>query len=323
MRANRNLNECMRTVISFLCNLAAKQPVRFAVTGLAGGAVLSLGGCAQPPGQRLVSANSKEYFPSSIYGAASPRVVADGEPVPRGGGMYLVGKPYSVAGHTYYPSEKHYAATGLASWYGDAFHGRRTANGEVYDRDSISAAHPTMPLPSYARVTNLSNHRSLIVRVNDRGPFAANRIMDVSRRTAEALDFRQSGTSRVKVEYIAPASLAGSDDDKLLATLRIDGPASIAGVEGGDRSASRRKRAVPDCHRRRAAFQLRLRGKRQASQSPPLRAMLEDGKFRFRQPGHSIWGDFREPGCPSLRAEPKLTPAVPILKLAPRDDRMI
>ena len=236
MRANRNLNECMRTVLSFLCNLAARQPIRFAVTGLAGGAVLSLGGCAQPPGQRLVSANSKEYFPSSIYGAASPRVVADGEPVPRGGGMYLVGKPYSVAGHTYYPSEKHYAATGLASWYGDAFHGRRTANGEVYDRDSISAAHPTMPLPSYARVTNLSNHRSLIVRVNDRGPFAANRIMDVSRRTAEALDFRQSGTSRVKVEYIAPASLAGSDDDKLLATLRIDGPASIAGVEAGDRT---------------------------------------------------------------------------------------
>ena len=236
MRANRNLNECMRIVFGFLCNLAAKQPVRFAVTGLAGGAVLSLGGCAQPPGQRLVSANSKEYFPSSIYGAASPRVVADGEPVPRGGGMYIVGKPYSVAGHTYYPSEKRYAATGLASWYGDAFHGRRTANGEVYDRDSISAAHPTMPLPSYARVTNLGNHRSLIVRVNDRGPFAANRIMDVSRRTAEALDFRQSGTSRVKVEYIAPASLAGSDDEKLLATLRIDGPASIAGVEGGNRS---------------------------------------------------------------------------------------
>ena len=184
MRANRNLNECMRTVLSFLCNLAARQPVRFAVTGLAGGAVLSLGGCAQPPGQRLVSANSKEYFPSSIYGAASPRVVADGEPVPRGGGMYMVGKPYSVAGHTYYPSEKHYAATGLASWYGDAFHGRRTANGEVYDRDSISAAHPTMPLPSYARVTNLEQspfadrprQRSrAICRQPDHGCFAENR----------------------------------------------------------------------------------------------------------------------------------------------------
>ena len=100
----------------------------------------------------------KEYFPSSIYGPASPRVVADGEPVPRGGGMYMLGKPYTIAGLTYYPSEKHYAAVGLASWYGDAFHGRRTAHGEVYDRDSISAAHPTLPLPSYARVTNLRNH---------------------------------------------------------------------------------------------------------------------------------------------------------------------
>jgi rare lipoprotein A len=237
MRANRNLNDCVRSFSVFLRYfVAAGQPVRFAVTGLAGGAVLSLGGCAQPPGQRLVSANSKEYFQSSIYGAASPRVVADGEPVPRGGGMYMVGKPYSVAGHTYYPSEKHYAAIGLASWYGDAFHGRRTANGEVYDRDSISAAHPTMPLPSYARVTNLRNNHSLIVRVNDRGPFAANRIMDVSRKTAEALDFRQSGTTRVKVEYIAAASLAGSNDEKLLATLRLDGPASIDGIDGRDRS---------------------------------------------------------------------------------------
>ncbi|MGH6840346.1 MAG: septal ring lytic transglycosylase RlpA family protein, partial [Methylocella sp.] len=127
-------------------------------------------------------------------------------------------------------------AIGLASWYGDAFHGRRTANGEVYDRDGISAAHPTLPLPSYARVTNLRNHYSMIVRVNDRGPFAAHRIMDVSRRTAEALDFRQRGTTPVKIEYIGAASLAGSNDEKLLATLRLDGPASLAGWEGRDRA---------------------------------------------------------------------------------------
>ena len=201
--------------------------MRFVVAGLAGGAVLGMGGCAQPPAQRLASGHSKEYFPSSVYGAASPRVVADGEPVPRGGGMYMVGKPYTIAGQTYYPSEKHYAAIGLASWYGDAFHGRRTANGEVYDRDSVSAAHPTMPLPSYARVTNLRNNYSMIVRVNDRGPFAGHRIMDVSRKTAEALDFRRTGTTRVKVEYVGAASLDGSDDEKLLATLRLDGPASI------------------------------------------------------------------------------------------------
>lgn len=201
--------------------------MRFLVAGLAGGAVLGMGGCAQPPVQRLASGHSKEYFPSSIYGAASPRVVADGEPVPRGGGMYMVGKPYTIAGQTYYPSEKHYAAVGLASWYGDAFHGRRTANGEVYDRDSISAAHPTMPLPSYARVTNLRNNYSMIVRVNDRGPFAGHRIMDVSRKTAETLGFGRIGTTRVKVEYVGAASLDGSDDQKLLATLRSDRPASI------------------------------------------------------------------------------------------------
>ncbi|MGQ0444559.1 MAG: septal ring lytic transglycosylase RlpA family protein [Beijerinckiaceae bacterium] len=201
---------------------------------LAGCAVLSLAGCAEQP-QRLAYAHSKEYFPSSIYGPASPRVVSDGEPVPRGGGTYMLGKPYTIAGLTYYPSEKHYAATGLASWYGDAFHGRRTANGEVYDRDGISAAHPALPLPSYARVTNLRNRYSMIVRVNDRGPFAAHRVMDVSRRTAEALDFRQRGTARVKIEYIGAASLAGSNDEKLLATLRTDGPAPLAGWAGRDR----------------------------------------------------------------------------------------
>jgi rare lipoprotein A len=190
---------------------------------------LGFAGCAQQPQQQF--AHSKEYFPSSVYGRASDRVVADGEPVPRGGGQYLVGKPYTVAGQTYYPAEKkHYAATGLASWYGDAFHGRRTANGEVYDRDAYSAAHPTMPLPSYARVTNLRNAHSMIVRVNDRGPYAPGRIMDVSRGVAEALDFRRTGTALVKVEYIGPASLQGSDDSKLLATLRMDGnPATFDG----------------------------------------------------------------------------------------------
>lgn len=182
---------------------------------------LGLAGCAQQPQGTL---HGKEYFPSSIYGQASPRVVADGEPIPRGGGVYKTGNAYTVAGHTYYPMEgKHYSGVGMASWYGDAFHGRRTANGEIYDRTSISAAHPSMPLPSYARVTNLRNHYSIIVRVNDRGPFAPGRIMDVSRRVAELLDFRRTGTTKVKVDYVGQASLAGSDDEKLMATLRQDG----------------------------------------------------------------------------------------------------
>ena len=102
------------------------------------------------------------------------RVVEPGQPVPKGGGVYRVGKPYTVAGRVYVPEENtNYSAVGLASWYGDDFHGRYTANGEIFDMTSISAAHPTLPLPSYVRVTNLANNRSIVVRVNDRGPYAA------------------------------------------------------------------------------------------------------------------------------------------------------
>src|SRR5580704_12171553 len=125
------------------------------------------------------------------YGvSASDRVVQPGEPVPKGGGAYRVGQPYVVAGQTYVPQDDpNYRAEGLASWYGDDFHGRFTANGEVFDKDGITAAHTTLPLPSYVRVTNLTNGKSLIVRVNDRGPYAHNRIIDVSTRAAHLLGF--------------------------------------------------------------------------------------------------------------------------------------
>jgi rare lipoprotein A len=161
------------------------------------------------------------------YGvSASPRVVAFGQPVPKGGGTYRVGKPYVVAGRTYVPKEdRNYRAEGIASWYGDAFHGRLTANGEVFDMASLTAAHPTMPLPSYARVTNLRNGRSLVVRVNDRGPYHDNRVIDVSNRAAKLLDFSSRGVARVRVEYVGPAPLEGSDDRQLMATLRTDEPA--------------------------------------------------------------------------------------------------
>src|SRR5467141_4056018 len=126
----------------------------------------------------LVLANcaSSDKFASRVdprYGVStSPRVVALGEPVPKGGGTYRVGKPYVVAGRTYVPEEDvSYRAEGMASWYGDDFHGRLTANGEVFDMQGISAAHPTLPMPCYVRVTNTANRRSLIVRVNDRGPY--------------------------------------------------------------------------------------------------------------------------------------------------------
>jgi len=222
---------------------------RFVTLGLVI-AALGLGGCAQRQ-QVSLKSHGKEYFPEGKYGRASPRVVAEGEEVPKGGGQYLVGKPYSVAGQTYYPSERKFAGTGYASWYGDAFHGRRTANGEVYDKESVSGAHPTMPLPSYARVTNLRNHRSIIVRVNDRGPYHDGRIMDLSSRAAEALGYRNIGTARVKVEYVGKASLGGSDDAKLMATLRVDGrPAqlddfSLAPTMVADRQDAPRERPEP------------------------------------------------------------------------------
>ena len=161
------------------------------------------------------------------YGvSASPRVVEPGQPVPKGGGTYRVGKPYFVAGKMYVPEEnRRYRGEGIASWYGDDFHGRLTANGEVYDMEGISAAHPTMPIPSYARVTNLRSGHSIIVRVNDRGPYHNDRIIDLSAKAADLLAFRRSGTSRVRVEYVGPAALEGSDDRQLMATLREGAPA--------------------------------------------------------------------------------------------------
>ena len=159
------------------------------------------------------------------YGvSASPRVVAMGQPVPKGGGTYRVGKPYVVAGKTYVPTEPtKYKAEGLASWYGDDFHGRLTANGEVFDMHSIAAAHPTLPMPSYVRVTNVDNGRSMVVRVNDRGPYHGNRLIDVSQRAADLLGFKGKGTARVRVEYVGRAPLEGSDDIQLAATLRQNG----------------------------------------------------------------------------------------------------
>ncbi len=190
-----------------------------------------LAGCAAPAAPRVAASRGAGDVDPRYGVRASPRVVADGEEVPQGGGRYQVGKPYQIAGKTYYPSERPYSAVGAASWYGSDFHGRLTANGEVFDRNSLSAAHPTMPLPSYARVTNLRNFHSIIVRVNDRGPYHGGRVMDVSQRVAEALEFRNIGTARVKVEWLGRAELDGSDNEKLFASLRTDGqPASLGPI---------------------------------------------------------------------------------------------
>ncbi len=161
------------------------------------------------------------------YGvASSARIIPLGEPIPKGGGTYRVGQPYTIGGRTYVPAEDpHYRAEGVASWYGEDFHGRLTANGEIYDMNSMSAAHTTLPLPCYVRVTNISNNKSVIVRVNDRGPYHSDRVIDVSVRAATLLGFYGSGLAPVRVEYVGAAPLEGSDDRMLVATLREGQPA--------------------------------------------------------------------------------------------------
>ena len=148
--------------------------------------------------------------PAPISG--NPTLVEYGDPVPRGGGIYKVGNPYQIAGNWFYPTENEsYDETGIASWYGRDFHGRRTANGEIYDMDALTAAHPTLPLPIYARVINLENNREIVVRINDRGPYAHDRIIDLSKMSAEALGFSDQGTTRVRVTYLGRAPLDGDD----------------------------------------------------------------------------------------------------------------
>lgn len=226
MRLNWDMRS-LRHARSGVADMRAFRPL----AKLAGvSAALMLAGCAAQQPQSLGQHSTTGKYNGKYGVVASPRVVADGQPVPQGGGNYMVGKPYTIAGKTYYPSANVGSATGTASWYGADFHGRKTANGEIFDKSSYTAAHPTMPLPSYARVTNLRNNSSIIVRVNDRGPYHGGRVMDVSERVADALDFKQNGTARVKVDYIQPASLKGTDNAMLLASLRRDGsPASLDG----------------------------------------------------------------------------------------------
>ena len=196
---------------------------------------LSLAGCSSTSGSKSESApshiNTKSKFSVSEYGvAASPRMTTAKRPK-KGGGRSMVGKPYRVRGKWYTPAEDpDYDKAGLASWYGPNFHGRLTANGEIYDQFHLSAAHPTFPLPSYARVTNKKNGNTVIVRVNDRGPFAHGRIIDLSNQAAELLDMKHEGVAAVRVEYVGRAPVEGDDTQYLMASYRPGG--SSAPAEG-------------------------------------------------------------------------------------------
>jgi peptidoglycan lytic transglycosylase len=198
--------------------LATRLPISLLLIGFVAATVVA---CRSGNGERL-----------------GERVIPFGQPVPKGGGTYVTGSAYQVDGVWYQPREDPtYDRVGTASWYGELFHGRRTANGEIYDMDRLSAASPTLPLPVYARVTSLENHRSIIVRVNDRGPYANDRIMDLSRRTAELLGFREKGTAPVRVQYLARAPLNG-DDSYERRYLASQGWAQVASRRGASEPAA-------------------------------------------------------------------------------------
>ena len=168
-----------------------------------------------------------------------PRPETPSRPRPRGPAAdapVKIGKPYQVAGVWYYPADDGgYDEVGLASWYGAQFHGGQTANGEVFDMDRVGAAHKTLPLPSYVEVTALDTGRTIVVRINDRGPFVTNRIIDLSRRSAQLLGVEKLGVSRVRVRRVYP-----SDADRL--QLRWGRPASERPYASGSELAQLRQR---------------------------------------------------------------------------------
>ncbi len=174
---------------------------------LAAVVALSLAGC----GQSL-------YLRESHRGVIQGREVVKGEPV------YKIGNPYHIRGKLYTPHIDYaYKETGIASWYGPKFHNRRTANNEIFDENALSAAHRTLPLPSYVFVTNLQNNRSVRLRINDRGPFAKGRILDVSRKAARVLGFEKQGTTLVHVQIL------GKESKRLAEQMKRGGKATLYG----------------------------------------------------------------------------------------------
>jgi len=175
--------------------------------------------------------HSRLFFVGAALAALVLSGCAGGLRGPRAGvtphGTYKVGDPYQINGTWYYPAENwSYDKTGIASWYGEDFHGKYTANGEVFDLNALTAAHRTLPMPSVVQVTNLENGRSIQVRVNDRGPYARGRIIDLSRRAAQLLGFEAQGTAKVRVRILVPesiqvASLAGRNGpEPMVASLQ-------------------------------------------------------------------------------------------------------
>ncbi len=170
---------------------------------------------------------TKEAAPADRPMRATPISIRASEPEPAPAvrpsdvpSFQKIGAPYQVNGTWYIPThEPNYNETGTASWYGRDFHGKPTANGELFDMNIVSAAHPTLPIPSLVEVTNLTNGRSMVVRVNDRGPFVSDRLIDLSARGATLLGFRDQGSTQVRVRFIGPA-----DPEPLVTTANLTAP---------------------------------------------------------------------------------------------------
>ena len=236
-------NRKIRRDVGFMASLNNRTTLgRVVVTVIAGALSGTLAGCnstSTGSGESASHINTTTKFSVAEYGVpASPRVTT-ARSVKKGGGRDHIGKPYKVRGKWYVPKEEPgYDKAGLASWYGPNFHGRLTANGEVYDQFHLSAAHPTFPLPSYARVTNKKNGKSVVVRVNDRGPFAHGRIIDVSSKAAELLQMKRDGVAAVRVEYVGRAPLEGNDMPFLMASYNGGGNSVPTSNGAGDYGAS-------------------------------------------------------------------------------------
>lgn len=196
---------------------AAQAPIEYAggstapvqtaaVTGaLAGGDDNSYGYGAQAPARQSAVIDVRRGNRTSAP-ANTPAPAPQTAEAPDWLERERVGPPYQANERWYVPTpEPGYAQTGVASWYGPTFHGQATASGEIFDQEAMTAAHPTLPIPSLVQVTNLENGREIIVRVNDRGPFVDERLIDLSRRSAEVLGFEQAGQARVHVRYLGPA----------------------------------------------------------------------------------------------------------------------
>jgi len=188
------------------------------------------------------SSGKQQAKQDPFAGKGSPHYSGKG-PVPWGGGRYHVGKPYQVAGRWFEPKEQpNYDKKGMASWYGEAFNRRKTSNGEWFDMTRLTAAHPTLPLPSYVKVTNLENGREVVVRLNDRGPFVGTRIIDLSKRTAEVLDFKHKGKAQVRVQYIGPAPINDNGSHLMAMNKELDRGTPMRKMIA---SADRRKGKAP------------------------------------------------------------------------------